>query len=122
MGFSFLGSTIDDNLWAGLGGAVITGIGVVWGILDKTATVEAIQSGLRSIIIVFGTLLVGSGVIKNELLDSLLAIVATIVPVLYSKLSRDKSKNIAAGKTGVIDLAGVDSQKQTISPKIQTQK
>ena len=103
----FLGTPIDDNLWLGLIASVTTLISVIWGIVDKSATIEAVQSGLRSVIIFVGALLVGSGVIKDEVLQSTLAIVATLVPVIYSQLSKQKNKEIAAGNMVVDKLSGV---------------
>lgn len=106
----FLGTPIDDNLWLGIAGSVVTAISVIWGILDKTANLEMVQSGIRSVIIFFGTLLVGSGVIKDEVLQSLLAIVSVLLPTIYSQISKVKSNDIALGKTQVSELSGVKSQ------------
>ena len=78
--------------------------------VDKSATIEAVQSGLRSVIIFVGALLVGSGVIKDEVLQSVLAIVATLVPVIYSQLSKQKNKEIAAGNITVTELSGVEKK------------
>lgn len=117
-----LGTPIDDNLWLGVIGSATTLISVIWGIVDKTATIEAVQSGLRSVIMFFGALLVGSGVLKGEVLESALAIVATLIPVIYSQLSKQKSKNIAEGSTGIADLAGVTKGETNINPKVDTPK
>lgn len=102
----FLGTPIDDNLWLGVIASSVTLISVVWGIADKSATVEAVQSGLRSVVMFVGALLVGSGVFKGEVLESTLAIISVLVPILYSQLSKIKSKNIAEGSTAIIDLKG----------------
>lgn len=103
----FLGTPIDDNLWLGVIASSVTLISVVWGIADKSATVEAVQSGLRSVVMFVGALLVGSGVFKGEVLESTLAIISVLVPILYSQLSKIKSKNIAEGSTAIVDLKGV---------------
>jgi hypothetical protein len=120
VGKNFLGATIDNELWMGIIGAIVTLGSVIWGIFDKTAGVEQIQSGLRSSIIFFGTLLVGSGVIKDEVLQSVLAVVATLVPILYSEVTKKKNKDIATGKIGIADLSGVDVRKTTITPAVTT--
>lgn len=119
VGKSFLGNTIDDNLWLGIGGGIITAISVVWGIVDKTATIEGLQSGIRNVLIFFGALLVGSGIIKDEVLQAILGIVPIVITILYSQLSKAKSKEIAEGKLGVADLSGVKSA-EVIAPVVKT--
>lgn len=116
MGQSFLGATIDDNLWTGIISSAVTLGSVIWGIVDKSAGVEMIQSGLRSVVIFVGSLLVGSGVLKGEVIESILTIIATLVPVLYSQLSKRKSKNIATGDTPIVELKGVNPVKVDITP------
>lgn len=115
-GKSFLGATIDNNLWLGIAGSIVTAIAIVWGIIEKTATTEMLQSGLRSIVLTFGTLLVGSGVIKDEVLQAALAAISIIVPAVISEASKRTNKNVATGKTPIVDLAGVDPNKTPIHP------
>lgn len=112
----FLGATIDNNLWLGIAGSIVTAISIVWGIYDKSATTEMVQSGLRSIVLTFGTLLVGSGVIKDEVLQAALAAISIIVPAAISEASKRTSKNVATGKTAIVDLAGVNPDKVPITP------
>lgn len=122
-GKSFLGSTIDDNLWLGIGASIVTLISIIWGVVDKTATLEMFESGLRSIIMFFGALLVGAGIIKDEVLQSLLAISSVLLPVIYSELSKKKNKSIAEGKLGVADLSGVKPEEvKPINPVVETPK
>lgn len=122
-GKSFLGNTIDDNLWLGIGSSIVTLASIVWGILDKTATLEMFESGLRSVIMFVGALLVGAGIIKDEVLQSLLAISSVAIPAIYSQLSKTKSKNIAEGTLGVADLAGVKPEEvKPINPVVETPK
>lgn len=116
----FLGTPIDDNLWLGIIGSVTTLVSVIWGIVNKTATIEAVQSGLRSVIMFIGALLVGSGILKEEVVASILSIVAVIIPIVYSELSKQKSKEIAKGQLGVNDLSGVDNTKMIVQPKVNT--
>lgn len=117
VGKNFLGNAIDAESWQGWVGAAITAISVVWGVIDKTATIEMVQSGLRSVVTFVGTMLVASGKIKGELLTSLLAIISIGVPMLYSQLSIQKSKKVASGTLPVTELRGVDANKQNINPK-----
>ena len=58
VGKNLLGNVIDAESWQGWVGAAITAISVVWGVLDKTATIEMVQSGLRSVVTFVGTMLV----------------------------------------------------------------
>lgn len=112
----FLGTTIDNNLWLGIAGSVVTAISIVWGVIDKTATTEMLQSGLRSIVLTFGTLLVGSGVIKDEVLQAALAAISIIVPAAISEANKRTNKNIATGETKIADLSGVNPAKISITP------
>lgn len=104
IGANFFGNPIDESVWAGIAGTGLTAIGVIWGIVDKTATVEMLQSGLRSVIVFVGTALVGSGKIKQELLEALLAIVAIVVPYVYSETSKAKNRMIEDGRISTGDL------------------
>ena len=114
VGKNFFGSPIDNEVWQGIMGAILTLIGVIWGIMDKSATVEAVQSGLRSVITFVGVGLVGAGVIKDELLQAILGIIAVVVPVIYSQTSKVKNKEIATGEVRIADLSGVNPK--TITP------
>lgn len=116
MGMSFLGSTIDNSLWLGIAGAIVTAATIIWGILDKSLKTEMLESGLRSIVLTFGTLLVGSGVIKDEVLQSVLAIISIAIPEGLSEAAKRTNKNVAIGKTPIVDLAGVNPEKIPITP------
>lgn len=122
IGKSFLGATIDDNLWLGIISSAVTLGSIIWGVVDKSATIEMVQSGLRSVVTFVGALLVGSGVLKGEVIESTLTIISVIVPVLYSQLSKLKSKNIAEGSTAIVELKGVDTKETSITPNTTTVK
>lgn len=120
MGKSFLGATIDDNLWLGIISSAITLGSIIWGVVDKSATIEMVQSGLRSVVTFVGALLVGSGVLKGEVIESTLTIITVLVPILYSQLSKLKSKNIATGDTPIVELTGVNPAETQITPNTTT--
>lgn len=120
VGKSFLGSTIDDNLWVGIAGAIVTATTIVWGIYDKTVTTEMLSSGLRSIVLTFGTLMVGSGLIKNEVLEAALGIISIAIPAALSETAKVENKNVATGKYPIADLSGVDPAKVPITPDTTT--
>lgn len=119
-GQSFLGATIDNNLWLGIAGSVVTAASIVWGILDKSLQTEMLQSGLRSIVLTFGTLLVGSGVIKDEVLQGALAIISIAIPAGMSEAAKRTNKNVATGKDAIVDLSGVNPHKVEINPNTTT--
>jgi hypothetical protein len=114
IGRDLFGSPIDSSVWDQIIGAVLTVASIVWGIKDKTATIEMVQSGVRSVLVVIGGMLVASGKIKAELLTALLGIAAIIIPWIQSGVSRKKVDDIKAGKIAVADLKG--STKPVTSP------
>lgn len=116
MGKNFLGTSIDNDVWVGIVGGIVTAASIVWGIVDKTAKPEMIASGLRSVFLTFGTMLVGSGIIKDEVLQGALGVISIIVPAGLSETNKRVHKNVATGKTPIADLSGVDPKKINISP------
>jgi hypothetical protein len=124
-GKSFLGATIDDNLWLGIVASVVTASSIVWGIVDKSLKTEMLASGLRSIVLTFGTLLVGSGIIKDDILQAALGIISIAIPAGLSETDKRTNKNVAVGKVPIADLSGVNPEKIAITPDttpIETKK
>lgn len=97
LGKNIFGAPLDDVLWQSIIGAIIALASIIWGFVDKTNTIDAVQSGLRSVIVVFGGLLVASGKISDKVLESVLGVASAIIPFLYSILSKTKTDMIAAG-------------------------
>jgi hypothetical protein len=95
---SIFGNPLDQQLWEALVGGLITLIATVWGIVDKTSTIEGIQSGLRSVLSLVGGLLVAAGKIKAEVLTSILAIIPILVTVWQSHTARQKVRMINENK------------------------
>lgn len=113
IGKNIFGNPVDDVLWQSIVGGILAAISIVWGFVDKSNTLDALQSGLRSIIVVFGGLLVASGKITDKVLESISGIVAAVIPFLYSILSKQKTDQIAEGKLkAVTDGAGVTTLKK----------
>jgi hypothetical protein len=104
LGKNLLGAAIDQSVWQMVVGVVMAGVSVVWGIFDKTVGIEMLQSFLRSAIIGFGGLLVARGSLSPEKLESILGIVMSILPLLYSMLSRKKTNNLVNGTLSLEEL------------------
>jgi hypothetical protein len=98
LGQHLFGQEITHSVWQDIIGATLALVGSVWGILDKTATIEKLQSGLRSAVVVIGGLLVAAGVIKEELLNALLGAIPIIVAAVQSETAKRKSEAIQSGK------------------------
>lgn len=112
------GTVIDDQLWLGITGAVISLASAVWGVVDKTATEEMISSAARSVFLVFGPLVVAAGWIKNETVEALALAVTTIIPIVMSRSESSKNVRISKGKLPVADLKAVDETKpNSITPR-----
>jgi hypothetical protein len=97
VGKNFLGSPIDAVMWEMLVGIAMSGLAVLWGILDKDLPIEMLQSFIRSAIVGLGGLLVAKGSLSPEKLESILGIVLAILPFIYSVISRKKSDAIVDG-------------------------
>lgn len=104
LGKNLLGSEIDQSIWQMVVGVTMAGVSVIWGVFDKTVDIEMLQSFIRSAIIGFGGLLIARGSLSPEKLESILGIVVSILPLLYSMLSRKKTNQIASGEILIEDL------------------
>lgn len=104
IGLNFFGDPIDDTIWQGIAGCIITAVSVIWAIKDKTATQEMIASGLRQVIVFFGNFLVGAGYVKDEVIQGLLQIISILVPITSSAVARAKNRRIDSGDLDVRDL------------------
>jgi len=114
VGENFLGAEIDDTLWQGIMGAIFALGGAIWGWFDKTATLEQIQSGFRSAVSFLGMMLVGSGIIKDVALQSIIGALPIIISFFYARTSTMKNQKVAEGEVRIADLNGVNTK--TISP------
>jgi hypothetical protein len=103
---NILGNPINAELWEAIVGGVVALAATIWGIVDKTATIEATQSGIRSVVSVIGGMLVASGKIKAEVLASAIGVIGILVPVWQSHLARKKLTQIESGKLQIIQTTG----------------
>jgi hypothetical protein len=103
IGHNLFGKPIDANVWQEVGAAALTAFSVGWGVLDKTATVEMVQSAIRSVLITFGGLLVAAGKLSGQSLEAIVGVGAVIVTAIQSHTSKVKIKQIASGQLTVTD-------------------
>jgi len=97
VGHNLFGHTVDASIWQEVAGSVIALSAAIWGIADKTANIEGVQSALRSVIISVGGFLTAAGVISGDTLNSILGLITALAPILQSHLSKVKVKQIATG-------------------------
>ena len=103
IGHNLFGSPINANAWQEIGGAILTAVGAGWGILDKTASIEMIQSAVRSVLISIGGLLVAAGKLSGESLQAILGMATVAITAIQSHTSKVKVQQIASGKLTVTD-------------------
>jgi len=106
IGKNIFGAPIDDTVWSDIAGVALTLGGIIWGVLDKTATIEMIQSGMRSVVVVIGGILVASGKIKQEVITAVLGALGIIIPWIQSGVARKKVEDLKTGKVNLADLKG----------------
>lgn len=106
IGKNVFGSPLDSETWQIVVG-IIVGIGsAVWGIFDKTATTEMIQSAIRSAFVFVGGLLVAKGQWRAEDVNMWLGVIAAIGPFIDSWLQRRKAQRLKEGSLVPNQLAG----------------
>lgn len=98
VGKTVLGTTVTGDVWQGWVGGAIALASTVWGVLDKSATIDAIQSGIRSFVVALGGILIAMGKLKSETLASILGVITPIIAFIYSILSKQKTSQIASGE------------------------
>ena len=96
-GHNLFGNKIDESLWQEISGGVMVVAAFAWSIVTKALTLEIFQSSILKIITVVGMLLVTSGKLSNNTLTAIATLATTVLPILYSFLSKRKSAAIIAG-------------------------
>lgn len=104
IGKSLFGAEIDQNTWELVMGVVLSLVGTVWSIVDKTVTIEKIQGTVRHVISVIGGALVASGKISAEHLELILGVILAIIPLVQGYFSRKKVQALESGKYSVNQL------------------
>lgn len=104
VGRNFFGHQIDESYWQEIIGILMGIIAVVWSIMDKTATVEAIQGGLRQFLTFVGGILFSLGLVTNQTINAVLGMVTALAPFIQGYLTRVKNNQLDAGKISVPQL------------------
>lgn len=97
IGHAIFGVAITSTVWDVIGGSVISLIGIVWGIVEKTATVDSVSSAIRSVFISIGGVLVAAGKVSQNSLNQIEGIATAALPIIQSWISRSVVKQIATG-------------------------
>lgn len=104
IGKNLLGSEITPDLYEMVVGSVMSGVAILWGVLDKNLSIEMLQSFIRSMFVGFGGLLVAKGDLSAEALESYLGIAMAILTIVYSISSRKKNNLLVDGELRPEDL------------------
>jgi hypothetical protein len=97
MAKNILGSSVDAVMWEMIVGGIMSVMSIVWGVLDKNVGIEMLQSTIRNVFVAFGGVLVAQGKLSSEKLETYIGFAITILPVVYSILSRKKSQAVVTG-------------------------
>lgn len=116
VGKSVFGHTVSADTFQVITGSVVTLGSLIWGVATKTATVEAIESAVRSIISALGGLLASAGVISGDNLNAILGVVTAIAPFFQSALSKTKGKQQATGAITMSTTTGMAISKAPVNP------
>jgi hypothetical protein len=97
MAKNLLGPSVDAVMWEMIVGGIMSVMSIVWGVLDKNVGIEMLQSTIRNVFVAFGGVLVAQGKLSSEKLETYIGFAITILPVIYSILSRKKSQAVVTG-------------------------
>lgn len=97
VGKNFLGNPIDETTSLGIVGGFMSLVGLVWGFVDKTVTLEGFQSSIKGLLSFVGTLFVASGKITSDTLNAILGGAVILLPIVYGVLSKQKTNGILNG-------------------------
>lgn len=125
IGRVIFGTPITTDVIDGLIGGGLFVASTIWGIRDKTATLEMVTSALFKVISLAGGIAVAKGLITGATLTAVLGLVPLLAGEIIKKVDSQKEKDIASGKLGIKDLKAAQEIKDSgklISPVINTPK
>lgn len=111
VGHRALNHTLDQNLLETVGESVIGLATAIWGVFDKSAGIEQLQSALRSLATIVFTTLATWGLLSGQTAIALIGFTTTLLPFVQSVVSKAKVKQLDSGKlqttsTGKVVKAG----------------
>jgi len=77
---------IDSGLVATGSGITLGLVSVIWSIVDKSATVDAVQGALRQVATFVGGIFIAKGKLDPKQLDSYLGLLTAVIPFILSRL------------------------------------
>jgi hypothetical protein len=98
VGLNLFGHPLDSNTFQIIGGIIMTLGSVIWGIVDKSASIEQVQSGIRSAFIAGGGLLIAWGKLSAQQLELIIGLIVPVLTVLQSYTSKVKVQQINSGQ------------------------
>lgn len=104
LGANLFGTEVTEVLWQELTGVALGIISIVWSVLSKTVTVEMVQGTLRQLITFAGGLLLAYGTLQPKDIVLILALIPVIAPLIYSFLSKSKTKQLVKGDINLQQL------------------
>jgi hypothetical protein len=107
VGHNLFGKPLDSQTWEIIVGALVTVATTIWGIADKSTTLEGFESALRSVLTSIGGLFVASGQLSGDNLNAILGLIPAIATSLQSYLSKSKVQQIATGTVTPSDTGKV---------------
>lgn len=122
IGKNLLGNEIDQVLWVGIVGVVLTVVGFVWDIATTKVTIEYFQTGLMTIAQFLGGLLISSGKLSSESANTYYGFLSTLIGILYPILSRKKTTDLATGEIKLVELKGATDETATPNDVVITEK
>lgn len=95
VGHNVLGIAIDSSNWQIIAGTIMTIGGAGWGIVEKTATIESVESAVRSAIVAGSGVLVAAGKLSENTAIQITGLITAVMPLIQSALSKAKAKQVA---------------------------
>ncbi|MBC7509390.1 MAG: hypothetical protein H7320_11690 [Ferruginibacter sp.] len=106
IGKNLFGNAIDASIAEQLGGAFLAIVTLIWSFVDKTSTLEGFQSTVKGFIVFGGGLAIAAGKLRQEALEVILGLLSILGPMLYSYLSRLKTRGLSNGTIKIETLKG----------------
>lgn len=98
-------------------GSLMTVAGLIWGFFDGSTNLEAWSSGIKTSIVGVGGLLVAAGLLSQDKLDALVALVVSLGPVIVSQMQKITNKQVADPNKPNVQINAISGRVVDISKK-----